>query len=228
MNPTEAETQAAWLQIAPLLDAAVAQLGEADRAAIVLRIYQQRPLEEVGAALGIGVDAAQKRVIRALDKLRAKLGKAGVSLTTTVIAGAVAANAVTAAPATLAATITTAALTGTSLTLATVAMTTLQKIAVTAALTVTIGSGLFAVKQAHDAQNEVRMLQAQQAPLAEQIQQLQNDLANTSNRIAGLNANFDKNQKDNSELFKLRGQIGSLQNQVKDFTKQKQITGIFR
>lgn len=102
---SEREAATAWPQIAPLLDAAVAQLGEADRNAIVLRIYQQRPLEEVGAALGIGADAAQKRVTRALDKLRAKLGKAGVTLTGTVIAGAVTANSVQAVPVALAKTI---------------------------------------------------------------------------------------------------------------------------
>jgi RNA polymerase sigma factor (sigma-70 family) len=54
MNSTETETQAAWLELAPLLDHAVAQLGDADRNAVVLRFYERRPLEEVGAALGIG------------------------------------------------------------------------------------------------------------------------------------------------------------------------------
>lgn len=108
----EREAAAAWPQIAPLLDAAVAQLGEADRAAIVLRIYQQRPLEEVGAALGIGADAAQKRVTRALDKLRAQLGKAGVTLGAALIASAVATNSVQAAPAGLAVTVTAAAAKG--------------------------------------------------------------------------------------------------------------------
>src|SRR5271156_2855857 len=34
-----------WPQIGPLLDEAVAQLGEADRNAVVLRYYEQRPLE---------------------------------------------------------------------------------------------------------------------------------------------------------------------------------------
>ncbi len=148
----EREAAAAWPQIAPLLDAAVAQLGEADRNAIVLRIYQQRPLEEVGDALGLSADAAQKRVTRALDKLRTKLSKAGATLTATVIAGAVAANAVSAAPATLAASITTAVLTGTSLTFATVAMTTLQKIAVTAALVAVIGIVIFFAIQTKHAQ----------------------------------------------------------------------------
>ena len=204
----EREAAAAWPQIAPLLDAAVAQLGEADRAAIVLRIYQQRPLDEVGAALGIGADAAQKRVTRALDKLRAKLGKAGVTLTATVIAGAVAANAVSAAPATLAATINTAVLTGTSLTLATVAMTTLQKIAVTAELTVTMGAGIYQAKQAHDARNAASKLQAEQTPMAMEIARLQAEESKLSDLLADAKDQKQLTQAQFNELLKLRGQMG--------------------
>src|ERR1035438_9953197 len=40
-----------WPQVAPFLDEAVAQLGEADRNAVVLRFYEQRPLQEVGRLL---------------------------------------------------------------------------------------------------------------------------------------------------------------------------------
>ncbi len=65
-------------------------------------------------------------------------------------------------------TITAAALAGTSLTLATIAMTTLQKIAVTAALTVTIGVGIYESKQAASARDEVLTLKEQQVPLARQ------------------------------------------------------------
>jgi RNA polymerase sigma factor (sigma-70 family) len=94
-----------WPQIAPLLDAAVAELKEADRNAIILRYYQQKSLEEVGRALGLNADTAQKRVARALDKLRALFVKRGVTLTTAVIAGTVAANSVQAAPVALGKTI---------------------------------------------------------------------------------------------------------------------------
>jgi RNA polymerase sigma factor (sigma-70 family) len=99
-----------WPQVAPLLDEAVAQLRAADRAAIVLRFYEQRPLDEVGAALGIGADAAQKRVARALEKLRGIFAKRGVTLTSALIAGAVSANSVQAAPAALGASVATASL----------------------------------------------------------------------------------------------------------------------
>ena len=70
----------AWPQIAPLLDEAVAQLAEADRNAVVLRFYEQRPLEEVGRVLGLNADAAQKRVSRALEKLRGSFARRGVVL----------------------------------------------------------------------------------------------------------------------------------------------------
>jgi RNA polymerase sigma factor (sigma-70 family) len=94
-NEPEAEV---WPQVAPLLDEAVARLGEADRNAIVLRYYQQKPLEEVGKVLGLNADAAQKRVSRALEKLRKFFAKRGMALSATAIAGAVSANSVQAAP----------------------------------------------------------------------------------------------------------------------------------
>jgi RNA polymerase sigma factor (sigma-70 family) len=114
----------AWPKIAPLLDEAVAQLGEADRNAVVLRFYQQKPMEEVGLALGVNADAAQKRVTRGLERLRKYFIKRGVTLTAAVIAGAVAANSVQAAPAGLATTLTAAAVKGTSIS---VTITTLVK-----------------------------------------------------------------------------------------------------
>ena len=98
MKSSGTDTQIAWQQLAPLFDEALAQLGDADRAAVVLRYFEQRPLGEVGAALGVGADAAQKRVTRALDKLRKRLAKRGVTLSVALIAGAISANSILAAP----------------------------------------------------------------------------------------------------------------------------------
>jgi hypothetical protein len=127
---------------------------------------------------------------------------------------------VAAAPVTLASTITTAALTGTTLTLTTIAMTTFQKIAVTAALAVTIGGGLYAAKLAHNAQREATRLRAQQAPMQEKILQLQGDLASASNTMAGLEGDYAKSRKDNFELLKLRGQVGVLKNQADELSRE--------
>ena len=60
----------------------------------------------------MGEAAAQKRVVRALEKLRAGLVKRGVTVTATVIAGMLAAHSVQAAPAGLAVTVTTAVANG--------------------------------------------------------------------------------------------------------------------
>jgi uncharacterized protein (TIGR03435 family) len=101
----EAPTDQGWTQIAPMLDEIVAQLSDKDRSAIVLRFYEQKSLGEVGAALGVDADAAQKRVSRALEKLRKYFTKRGVSSTAAMLAGAISANSVSAAPAGLAQTI---------------------------------------------------------------------------------------------------------------------------
>jgi RNA polymerase sigma factor (sigma-70 family) len=99
----------AWTQIAPLLDAAMLRLGEKDRSAILLRYFENKNLREVGAALGASEDSARVRINRALEKLRKFFTKRGVMLSATVIATAVSANSVQAAPVGLAATISAAA-----------------------------------------------------------------------------------------------------------------------
>lgn len=45
------DNEAAWGQLAPHLDEAVAALSESDRAAILLRFYERKPLHEVGLRL---------------------------------------------------------------------------------------------------------------------------------------------------------------------------------
>ena len=217
VNSPEAE---AWTQLAPLLDEALNELGETDRAALVLRYFENQSAREVAAALRMQEAAVQKRVTRALEKLRARLVKRGVTLTTTALAGAVAANAVQAAPLGLATKISAAAwLTGTTLTATTtILMTTLQKIAVTAALTASVGVGIYQAKEAAKARAEVRALQQEQAPLAEQIQQLQKERADTTNRLHELLAENTrlKSNPNQNELLKLRGEVTRLKAATND------------
>ncbi len=103
---------AAWEQVAPLLDEAMGRLGETDRNAVVLRYFENKTASEIAATLKLNEAAAHKRVTRGLEKLRKYFMKRGVTLTATVIAGAVAANSVQAAPAGLAVTVTAAAAKG--------------------------------------------------------------------------------------------------------------------
>jgi len=111
MQSLNNEPEAAiWQQFAPLLDEAVAQLNEADRNAVVLRFYEKKPLNEVGEILGIDADAAQKRVSRALEKLRNFFAKRGVDSTAAAIGETISANSVQAAPAALAKSVTAVAI----------------------------------------------------------------------------------------------------------------------
>jgi RNA polymerase sigma factor (sigma-70 family) len=100
-----------WRHIAPLLDGAMAQLGQKDHDAVVLRFLQGRNFKEIGDILGASEDAAKMRVGRALEKLRQFFLKRGVRSTAAVIAGAMSAHSVQAAPTALAKSVTAAALT---------------------------------------------------------------------------------------------------------------------
>jgi len=104
LNETET-----WTQIAPLLDDAISKLGGRDRNAILLRYFENKSAREMAAALRVDEPAAQKRVTRAVEKLRKYFAKRGVTLTAAAIAGAVSENSVQAAPVGLAATVTAAA-----------------------------------------------------------------------------------------------------------------------
>lgn len=98
-NKTE---QDGWEQIAPLLDEGIAQLAERDRSALVMRFFENKTAREIGLAQRVDEAAAQKRVARALDKLRGFFLARGVTLSATAIAASIAANSAQAAPAGLA------------------------------------------------------------------------------------------------------------------------------
>ena len=224
MNATSAE----WTQIEPLLDDAMAALDETDRTAILLRYFENKNLREVGEALGTNDDAAQKRVSRAVERLREFFSKRNVTIGAGALAVVISANAVQAAPAALVATISAAAvLAGTTVHTSaviaatkTIAMTTLQKTVITAALAAAVGTGIFEAHQVAQLREQNQMLQQQQAPLAGQIQQLQRERDDATNRLASLlaeNSQLKSNSNEN-ELLKLRGEVTQLRTQANDET----------
>lgn len=110
MAATDASGAAVWETLGPCLDEAMSELDRGDQDALVLRFFERQSLREVGQALGLGEDAAQKRVSRAVEKLRAILAQRGLKPAATVLGPAITANALQAAPAGLAAAVTGAAL----------------------------------------------------------------------------------------------------------------------
>jgi RNA polymerase sigma factor (sigma-70 family) len=208
-----------WNRFRPVIEDAMHELDDQDRHAVLLRYFQNKTLNEVGAALNLTENAARMRVDRALDKLRGKLARHGITTTAAALAAVVAANAVQAAPAGLAATISAAAVAGSAVQASTlivatktIAMTTLQKTIVAAALAAAVGTGIYAVHQGAQLRGQLRSLEEQQAPMTAQIQQLQQERQQTAGQLAALreeNARL-KSGSNTTELLKLRGQVGTL------------------
>ena len=107
----ESAEASAWNQLAPLLDEAMSRLGKKDRDAVMLRFFKDKNVREVAAALKVTEAAAQRRVLRAVEKLRRFFTKRGVVLPAAVLTAAISANSVQAAPAVLAKTATAVAIT---------------------------------------------------------------------------------------------------------------------
>ncbi len=104
--------EANWAEIGPLLDEAVGTLSAQDSKAVLLRFFKNQSHQEVGAALGLSEDTARKRVERALEKLRSHFASRGVRTSSALLAAAMSANSVQAAPVGLAEKVTPASLAG--------------------------------------------------------------------------------------------------------------------
>ncbi|HSU54162.1 MAG TPA: sigma-70 family RNA polymerase sigma factor, partial [Candidatus Dormibacteraeota bacterium] len=99
MNMLNNSSETIWKSLAPVLDEALDELPALDRDALVLRYFEQRDLRAVGIAMGTNEDAAQKRVSRAVEKLRDLLANKGVALSAVALGTLLAAHAIVAAPA---------------------------------------------------------------------------------------------------------------------------------
>lgn len=95
---TNSDSAPDWTLLRPELDSAMSELSEADYDALVLRYFKNQGLREVGRALGVSDDTAQKRVARALEKLHGLLSKRGITSSVTTLSVLLAAHAVQAAP----------------------------------------------------------------------------------------------------------------------------------
>ncbi|MGC3959403.1 MAG: sigma-70 family RNA polymerase sigma factor [Verrucomicrobiota bacterium] len=94
------DEEPAFRALVPLLDEALLSLREKDREALLLRYYESQSLKDVGAALGVNDDTAQKRVQSALEKLSQFFQRRGFK--TATVAATTAALQQTAASATTA------------------------------------------------------------------------------------------------------------------------------
>ncbi|NOS69013.1 MAG: sigma-70 family RNA polymerase sigma factor [Verrucomicrobia bacterium] len=219
MNALQNQSEADFSLVAPLLDEAINELGEADRTAILLRFFEQQDFRTVGQALGSNEDAARMRVTRALEKLEEFLKRRGVTTSATSLGMVLAANAVQAAPVGLAVTISTAVTTATTTIATHTTMHWLNLKSVTSIVAAAIAAGtathLVQEREADRLRSENQNLVAQQNQL-------------TAERDAALSAASQRNdeieqfRKDKNELLKLRGEIGGFRKQVVEIGKLRE------
>jgi RNA polymerase sigma factor (sigma-70 family) len=105
------EPDAAWENIAPHLDIALGELSEPDRDALLLRYFERKSAREIAQTLGTSEEAAQKRVNRAVERLREFFLKRNVTIGASGLVVLISANSVQAAPTALATTISAATIT---------------------------------------------------------------------------------------------------------------------
>lgn len=218
MNSLEDHSAANLASLAPVLDEAVNQLSAEDRAAILLRFFEQHDFKSVGEVLGTNEEAARKRVDRALDKLHGLLRVRGVALSGTALAATLAAGSVAAAPAGLALTVSTVALTtaaagaGTTLTILQImSMTKLKVAVVTAVVAAGITIPLVLQHQAKTQLAEANAALEQQAKRSE-------ELAAENARLAKLAVQPAPTptvtNNPSLELLRLRGEVARLRQEV--------------
>lgn len=163
----------AWPRLDRWLEEAMAELSQTDGSALLLRFFENKSLREVGAALGVSEDAAQKRISRALEQLRAGFARRGVAVTAAGLAMQLSAHAIEVVPAGVGAAVSSAvtvsAATVTGGGLATLFMTTLQKNALVATLALAAGAvlyeGVALTRQRHEIASAMRQQEAEEAEL---------------------------------------------------------------
>jgi RNA polymerase sigma factor (sigma-70 family) len=196
------ESDAVWEHIAPHLDAALGELAEPDRDALLLRYFERKSAREMALTLGVSEDVAQKRVSRAVERLREFFAKRGVTIGAGGLVVLITANAVQAAPAGLVAMISAAAaLVGTTIQTSTAIATTKAT-----ALAAAVSTGIYQAHQASTLRSQVQTLQQEQAPLTGQIEQLTRERDEATNRLTVLAGEIAKVKDNNVELLRLRGE----------------------
>jgi RNA polymerase sigma factor (sigma-70 family) len=205
-TPDENSTEL-WQQLAPALNDAIADLGEKDRNAIVLRFLKGKDFKEVGAALGATEEAAQMRVGRALEKLRKLFARRGVTLSAAALGSLMAAQATQAAPVGFAAAVAAGAMPGTALTASTVALVKgTLKIMTWTKIQLAAGAGVLLLLAYQQQQNTA---QARQLTAArEELRSANEAFATQTNRIAALDqqtmAIVEVRRSQEAELERLR------------------------
>jgi len=209
--------------IAPILDDTINELGSADRAAILLRFFEQRDYRAMAAELGGSEDAVRMRVSRALEKLSALLKRRGIQTGAGALGILLGAQSVQAAPIALATSVAAAATLAASLTTATsmaaaaavpgITMTILQKSLVTAAVLATVGTGFYEAREIAALRRQIKSMTVEQLSLSEQLVQARRERDESLGRAQTFREQAERLAGNEGEAVRLRAELNTLRRQ---------------
>ncbi|MBI5771986.1 MAG: sigma-70 family RNA polymerase sigma factor [Verrucomicrobia bacterium] len=210
-----------WERARPVLDDAIGDLNESDREAILLRYFEGCDFSGIGTKLNLSDNAARMRVERALEKLRARLERRGITSTAAALATVLAHQTAVAMPAGLATSVTGAALAGGAIAagagigsgvLAAVTFMTKLQIGIGTAL---VGGGAigFVIQAQHNAglHTEMAMLRQQNQEIA--------SLRAENRRSEDLAAEVSRLRQDDVVLARLRDEAAALQARLQSMAR---------
>ena len=211
-------------EITPLISTVLGTLTAVERDAILLRYIEGQEFRQVGLRLGVSEAAAKKRVARGLERLRHRLQKNGVTVSSGALCGFLP-QMIHPAPAGIGALVKAGAALHPMLSPAHTALLkgvlkamtwTKTKIAIVS--TVVIASLVTPLVLQHQAQtllrNQDEVFQRQTGQLAQ--------LKSENERLAGLAANSSLSSDQSRDLERLRAEIGPLQQQSNEVARIRQ------
>jgi len=212
-----------WNRLERHLDDIMGELAESDRDALALRYFSRQSIREIAATLDSTEAAAQKRVNRAVEKLRRLFSRRGIEIGASALVGLIAAHATKAAPANVAA-IASQATGGTVAVVSTkiIVMSTAKKIVVGVALVAAVGTGI------HQGRLN-RALRAENESLRREREEAVADRASADEASAVAAAALAEAERvreaSSTEVARLRSKVAKLQERPAAVTDEGAATG---
>jgi len=208
-DPTTANStseQTNWDSIRPVFDSVMLELKESDRQVLVERFFERRSFEEVGQHFGLTANAARMRVERAVDRLRDRLIRRGITSSATALGLVLTNQAIAAAPPGLAASITACTLSSAGAASSYSFLTTITMAKIKTAIVGTlVAAGVAA---------PIAIQYRTNAQLSAEIQTLRLNAATSARpqqeTAWAQSAELERLRRENTELVRLRGEVAAL------------------
>lgn len=218
LETAEIEGDSVWSALVPLLDEALLELRETDRLAVIMHFMEEQSFREVGAVLGVGEDAARKRIDRCLDQLTAFFRKRGFAVPVIAAGTPLFAFSSQAVPIGLAASVTTASLAaapavGASVGLGAMNILGMTKLQITVVSVIVAAGVTTPLVLQHQSLNRLRHENQTLHRQVGEVAQLREEAERLSKLAAQSNALTGEQL---SELLRLRGQVGLLRQQTNE------------